>query len=567
MARIILQMGSLGDDDYDTITLEVAESISNVINTSFSGETIIPTLDAERRFLIDSGSTQTYTFEFSRKNPTSSSEMTNAEYIQKLVGFINRWQVNTNGCVVSIIPDSGDSYEIASESFNAYISTLTYSYSKGVPDLITGSIRLTAGSLYGTQTTSTVVPSDEMSVMISNSEGTAWYFLMNRSFNCIDEYTLYGGPNQPFEYIELKIPRRRLESFAGPLIDNDDLIAGKNQLIVNAIGVGNFIITRCKLSDDVYTLSAYSYAEVFAGTLTTKIYSEVYTPMQIILDILNEGMQIGSISVNYSASRVISRFNESNNAWSGSVAFPEGSNAWYVMQVCALRMNCRIWFSENYVYLFDQTNSLIPPVGWDTYQTRPLSLFGLGTTDPSGGDDDPIYIYQNVLDTAELGDEGTSQLCTEVVVYYTDSSGSVQSVMANCNETALEYYGARNAKTLRIYEILNEDDALIIGQNYCEYLCEAQTSIGFSVRELDEDGWHRAFETTSGIRYIYDEMDELTVSSYSKVDRTTLAPQTLCQSTFTRQYPEGYTTYWYGILQNNDLTQTVSSILSSINNP
>ena len=85
----------------------------------------------------------------------------------------------------------------------------------------------------------------------------------------------------------------------------------------------------------------------------------------------------------------------------------------------------------------------------------------------------------------------------------------------------------------------------------------------FCGKELDDEGWHRMFEPTTGVRTITSEMDEITITPGTQ---SVIKPQMLTVSTFTRMYPEFCTEYWFGILQQNDLTQTVSQIQTAVNN-
>lgn len=539
-----------------TLDLGIVTSFQDQLKSSLT-TTGIPTMSSDRTFVIDTGTTESFTLSFYRKDPDGDG-MSNREWIETLQSLVDRWQMQTDGCTLYMIPDAGESAEIPSFSVNVYITSLSHTYNKGTPDLIEGQIRFIAGSVYGTYSDSPQIDAGDMTVMISDSTGSAWYYLMNTDFNCIESYKLYGGMNQPFEYIELTVPRRRMQSFASPLVLDDDIIAGKNQLIVNAVGRGSFIVTRCKLKDDTYTLTAYAYPEAFTGTVTKRRYTNTYSPYQIITDILREGVQIGNLSIIYTGSNFQSRYSIARDTWDGEVDFPTGSNAWYVMQVCALRLNCRIFFVEGVCYLWDCTQLFSS--GWDAYQTRPLSLYTESATGATG----PIYIYENVVDTAELGDEGTASLCTVCNVRYT-SGDEIVTLTCYCNASSLNYYGEKGGKTLTLTEIHNEDDARIIGETYCEYLCESQTSIGFAVKELTEDGWNRAFEPTSAFAEIRDEVDETVVTNRSKASGEAFT-QMLCQSTFQRSYPAGSSTYWYGIMQQTDLTQTVSSILSALNN-
>lgn len=538
---------------YGSVTLDLGtvENVSDGISVSTTVSKI-PTLPAERAFVMDMGSTESFQVSITRVHPhdfnDSSSDSTrwsNAKWLQAFEGTINRWQADTNGCTFSLIPDDESSDEQAEIIENVYVSSITDSYSSGTPDMLSATLKLAVGSLYGVGYNKATVANDDMRIMISNSDGTAWYYLMDRrlSYNCVSSYSIQGGMNQPFEYIEMKIPRRRLESFAPQLVQDNDIIAGKNQLMVNAVGIGNFIVTRCKLSKDTYTITGYAYSEAFKGSTTSRAYTDAYTPLDIVTDILKRGVTIGDQSIIFAGTAFVTNITESE--WSGTVSIPQGSNCWYVLQLCALRMGARIFFAENKAYLLDTgVSSGLDPQG-------DLDLFG---------DSD---LAQNVVGSASLGDEGTSTVCNVVTAIYSNGSESVNVTSDIENSTV--YYGEKGSKSLRMPEIQNAEDAVAVAQGYMKYLSDSQVSIGFTVKETDGMGWNRCFEVNASASSIQDEVDEIEITNVSNCNGTVM-PQLLTQSMFERTYPDGSTTYWFGVQQQSDLTQMVSQILTSINN-
>lgn len=520
---------------------------------SFSNTVIkMPTMPSRNTFVIDSGCKESVQLTFTHRS--GDDGVTNATWLTNIRQYVDRWQADTDGCLLNVVPDGDSDEEQAREAYNVYINDMTTTYDTTSPELVSVSLTLKVGSMYGKGygTQNPDIPMDEFYIMLSDSRGQNWFYLMNPDYTCVEEYSIFGGMNQPFEYIELTVPKRRLADFIPEMVVEDDIVAGKNQLIVNGVGSGNFIVTRCKLSDDTYRLTAYAYPEAFRGTPTTTTYTEVWTPMDIIQDILKTGVNIENISVAYSGDAVISHFERDNNRWSGAVEFPEGSNAWYVMQVCAYRLHCKIFFAEGLAYIIDPSLSEALD-----YSSTPLHLFS----------SDNVSVAQDILGLAELGDEGTSALCTKVGIGYTDGD-EVKIQVAPGYLNSVEYYGERGYKEIRIPEIKNSEDAGYIGLAYCDFLCDTQTSIGFKIRERTSKGWHRRFDVTSAFSEIHNEFDDIVVSNHPKsaTSESTRRYQILTQSTFERHYPDGYSEYWYGILQTNDLTQTVSQILTAIGN-
>ena len=89
---------------YGSVTLDLGtvENVSDGISVSTTVSKI-PTLPAERAFVMDMGSTESFQVSITRVHPPdfndSSSDSTrwsNAKWLQAFEGTINRWQADTN---------------------------------------------------------------------------------------------------------------------------------------------------------------------------------------------------------------------------------------------------------------------------------------------------------------------------------------------------------------------------------------------------------------------------------------------------------------------------------------
>lgn len=551
------------------LDLGIVESISDRItikNTAVK----MPTLKAEDVFILDTGGTETYTVSSIRVNPinandssSDSTRWTNKKWLQQLSSAIDQWQADHDGYAFTMTPPFDSQEEQPSISANVYISSITYTYSGGVPEKVSVSIGLSVGSMYGNYSSSATKATGDMVIMLSDSSGSNWYYLLSNKndMNCIKSYTLTGGINQPFEYIQLKIPRRRLLAYAEDLVDNDDIVAGKNHLLVNAMGSGRFLVTRCKLSNDVYTITAYAYAEAIRGATTARPYTNDYTPLAIIRDILRRGVSVGDYTINFSDTgddtakhTLIARVDDEVE-WVGSVSFPAGTNAWYVLQVCALRLGAKVFFSEGKAYVIDTS------LDSGTTNYGSITVYG---------DSAPDYASTfNTVDEVELGDEGTAIICNVLNVVYNNGNDTYESksdyIAHPWLRNSVQYYGEKGERTIRIPEVTNLSDIQWIALNYMKYVFETQTSISFEVKEMNANGWNRAYPPDSRASEIIDSADDITVNN--KANSTgNVHYQLLTQSTFQRNYPDGTSTYKFGALESADLTQTVSQIWNAINN-
>lgn len=564
-----------------TIDLGIITSISRSYSKSVSTTPLV-SLPMEQAFPLESSSQMTLSISFSRESDS------NASWYNSLTQAMNRWQCKTDGFTLTYTADSDNPY-VPSMTVNGYIKSLTRSYSSEGPRLITGSIEFHVGTMY-CSTSTTPYGADgraqsDFAIFIYDNDDNPCCILGTSDdgseINCVSSYTLYGGLEQPFEYIQIKIPKKKLAQVAPTLTEEYGIVAGKTTLQLYAVGTCNMTVTKCKLSGNTYTITAYSNAEKIRGY--TLSGGARYTPSFWIRYILTSG-QFG---VTYTeGSTLIMHFNDDIST---TIQFSEGTNVWYILQVCAMLLGAKVFFSGNNAYVVDYRladgGSVISDVGT-------IDLYGSSEYEAM------------VTDTVDLGDEGTDTIINKQIIKYSTSisedgsvtSTDVQSVTCS-DDASISTFGEMSGNAITIAEMFSatvevtssdeedeeedtsaEDAASELlnlaetwGNNYVSYRSEPQQSISFSLKEMveynGEPYWREYFSPCSRATSIIDSVDEVTVTNNSVVD-SSRSPvyQRLLLSNYERTYPEGITTYTWGVMQTVDLSTSTSTILGTINN-
>ena len=167
--RIIFRFAIDGIIAEQSVDIGKIQNITN--NYTISKQSAgMPTQPAQNTFVMDTGVTRTYTFEFLRilpDNPVdtlgtvSDGEYTEADSKKWSNGFwiyilkrflVNRWQMETDGCQIQYLSLSVAPNEDESEFYptlartNAYINKFTPSQSVGNVQSLSGTISFTIGA-------------------------------------------------------------------------------------------------------------------------------------------------------------------------------------------------------------------------------------------------------------------------------------------------------------------------------------------------------------------------------------------------------------------------------------
>ena len=561
--------------------------------------TVVPlvSMPMEDTFAVDNRSMKTISIEFKRKQP--SSGMTNAQWVQAMESAMNRWQCRSDGFLMTYTPASDNPYN-AEFSERGYIKSFTHQCSAGEPLVVKGRLEFHVGTMYCSNSIPSshddyTIAQDQFTVVMTDAYGAQPYFLLNEAngVNCIESYTLSGGPQNPFEYLTMVVPRNRLAEVAPALVEEGGIVAGMNRIEINAVGKSSMTVTKCKLSNNRYTITAYCNADRLRGcTFTQDVTLSAEDMVRYIL-----GNRGGTpFQVAYTGDSLVLKANPPDI---GDITIAEGTNAWYALQVAAMCMGCMVFFTNNKAYVIDYRSV---GSGTDMEDVGNLDLF------PTSG---------NVSFTAgsvSLGDEGRDTVVNSIVLraIKTEKDGNgdpvivdeggkqtvstaVGNVPVKRENSIAEFYeqsgGIIYVETLKeLEEVLGEVEeppegeepqeppvlqeeclqASTFGNNYLDYRAEPQQSIEFTAKEMHSvrnsaPEWNPQFLPVAWATTIYDSADEVTITNMSDITTDRL-PQKLFLSSYERNYPEGTTTYAWGVLANIDLSSSTSQIMSSLGN-
>ena len=242
------------------------------------------------------------------------------------------------------------------------------------------------------------------------------------------------------------------------------------------------------------------------------------------------------------------------------LTFKKGTNIWYILQVCALYVGCKVFFAHNNAYCIDcrsttiTTGSSGPLVDYED-----ILLYDLDPSEP---------IYGRTTGSVNLGDEGIDTVINTQVIECVNSSGKRVTYSNKTDEKTV-----RAGNTLYINTLIQGGDyhqAEKLASNVVSYREEPQQSVSFTLKELQDVGgamgWAPFFLPNARATSITPLVDDFTITNKSVKPGGGRKPQKLLLSQYERHYPEGTTTYTFGIISNVDLAVSTSQIVSNQSN-
>ena len=595
---------------YPQILSDVITSVNDNVSTSVL-RTPIVTFKADQAFAYDTGTTSSLSFSIVRNNPsepndlpgnTDSRTWSNKRFEEEFVKYIDRWQAETDGCQLVFEPFTTGQRKIAE---NVYLSSVSITSNKGIAETLYISLDVDVGTM-----TAQVKPVIEESkvygytdpvywkdsvITITSSDGIDYYPIylgVENQWNCVTSYVVKCGPEQAFPSLVLNISKKNLSAIAPDLVD--DIIAGKNRVVVYGIGKGEYIVTKAYSSGQNYKVTAYSIYEQYRASTINENFTfgsepgvSYKTPIDVIFKILTDqstyGVDIARIFFNQDD--IIYCYRPENNTWVDSGTFSASQDAWYVLNVCALRLGCKIWFADGKAYVVDTSIENPRSEGVAACSTNfsfcdfdrlYLNRDGFYPLNPTIQE---INFMQSVCGDTELGDEGANVLknltlvkCNSGDYVYTEvgADGLVDASRAKFGVKKSEY---------SIIEI-GVHDAKAVASNVDRRYCDSEQSIGFRLSETHydepEEGevdpgryWQPYFPQLARVSEIYDYSKDLVISNKPNFTGAGVPQRMrnkLTLSTAEYHFPEGYTEYWFGIMAQSDLTQGTSIINNIVYN-
>lgn len=469
------------------------------------------------------------------------------------------------------------------------------------------------------------IASDAFTLSMSDNTGRNFFRLMgtittkdadgkdvSRYYNCITSLSVTGGPEDPFEHLQVVIPKRRLRYVAAALAEKDGIIAGVTRIQLGCMGRGMFTVSKVRYSGRRLTITAYCDAERFRGcTAGTGGYTG--TPRSIIKKIFDDRGSYGAL---FGRTSIEGEDAHKQYESQESLTFDEDANVWYILQVCAMLMRCRIWFADDTMYVRDCTLSYVngiqtPYVDGEQVAPETVDLYPTDTKDPMWG---------RVLDDVQLGDEGSDTITNSVTIRCLlgtvtdngiesggneddddDSSDDENSIESGTESSGYSddaeytvtmgvagpfYEGGGKRDESESIRLFGEHEATLsipelrrgvfsnasggqsakeFARNWIEYLREPSQSVEFTLKEIQPDGtWLPYFDEPSMASLIKDDADEIYLTNASVEDDSKTMPQKLMLSSHERHWPNCTTTYIFGQMQSISLSDSTSRITSAL---
>lgn len=387
------------------------------IGMSFSKNTsVVPivTKSAEDAFPLDNGVTKTYTFNGSRKQPSTISDVGNGIYpnskpeneiraeqaawscetwFTKAMGLVDRWQMKTDGCWFKFVPEDDNPYISIGSSgiIHGYIGSIEITYNREYNELLTFYLSVTIGTMH-------VIADDDVAdppmfdylenapakeyvttgatprrvagsyITISSSDRNNTYMIGNLNDTraaAVESYTLTGGPSEPFEHIEMTCSVNRLKSVAPALVKgmtewvgpsessnmSTDLIGKKNLISVHAVGTSTFVLTNSVKPDSSTTkVKLRGYCQAYAYKDASFKIDTTPGTPYEVIDMILSDAQYGPL---FTQNRRIMNFDPEQRGSGATIQFKKGQNIWYALQVCSTILGCKIFFANDKAYLID----------------------------------------------------------------------------------------------------------------------------------------------------------------------------------------------------------------------
>ena len=614
---LTLSCTGLRDVVFDTIP-----AINEQISASITRVPIV-TFRADQAFAFDAGTTSNLSFTIIRTqkpdaddDTTDSRLWTNAKFEEMLVKYIDRWQAETDGCTLEFVPmvesqrafvnNSSKAYAIHE---NVYLSNLTIRYDKGIPETLYINFNANIGTMTAQLTPSIInnapakgyldkIYEKDAIVTMTSSDGANYYVLyfgLQTEWSCVSSYSVKCGPEQPFPVLTLNLSKKNLSAVAPNLVE--DIIPGKNRIFVEGIGEGEYIVTKTSSSGQNYKIVAYSIYEQYRATPVGNNYTmgqastTMYkTPFDVIIRILTDATVygVGGNRIYFPLEKIIYCFKSNNNKWETTLmSISSATDTWYVLNMCALRLGCKIWFVKDRAYVVDTSvpaNLSGTTHSADfTFQTIADLYVNMDLYEPETPTQGQLDFAMSVCGETELGDEGSDVLKNYTIVSYGGSGNVAVGTLDDQNPTvdvslvrqSRNHFGQRKEE-YTIREINTKIDADVIADLTNERYCDSEQSIGFKLAEMHYDDvdahsgkyWQPYFSQLARVGTIYDYSKDLVISNkpnFSGSGHSTL-PNKLTLSTVEYFYPQGYAEYWFGIICPVDLTQNTSVINNIVYN-
>ena len=541
------------------VNLGTVTSITNSVTKRGSAYPIV-SQGVQNSFPIENGNSQSYTISFTHYNGQNGE--TNAVWMKKMMDMMDRWQARTDGFMLTYTPESA---YMDTRTVGGYIKTMSIPYGNDYNEVLSGRIEFAVGMMHVNNISA---PSDaesysDMYILMSDANRANWFLLSHGGgadkYSCVESVNIHAGPETPFEWAEIVIPRKKLMEQIPDLASS--LVDGQNLLYLNVMGKHNMFAQSIDSSGDSIKITAFCMAQRYKSATLT--YNTTDTPLNIIRSILADS----SLGLSFGPDNILMRYDSALNTSAGDVTMPRGTLIYRALQICARLLRCRLFFADDCAYIIDYTVSASASLAGnaEVYGAGDLILrrgkklgarcVGRSSCDDQGGLD-PVrntctikYLVRTVED--------------ETVTESTESQTVTDSESVAALDRTLDY------GTVALPE-LNINQAKQFAQHLLYYIREPQRSMTFKLKEAyGESGkwekkWKSFFTTCAMASSITDSYNSEHVDNESVVSEGK-AYHKLILSQYTRSFPEGTCEYTFGLIASTQLSDNLSQTNNALN--
>ena len=568
----------------------------------------------------------------------SSKRWSNNKWYREMTSAVDRWQTKTDGFRFMYIPDqNGDymdnPYIPAYNYVNGYVKSLRRTYKAGDPTVIYCTMEFHVGTIHldtnnGIESlfefsyiASPAAPYVEMYAKDELATNRIMLHSVNKEelsseesfLDTSSDFTLSGGPNQPFECLEFTVSRYHLQRAGsigeralseGMIVDLKAFLeqygeAEHNTNSDETVGIKYDIPDREKLESKKFIIRSASRSSIGRGlnkykvqaycresALTTDVTAveivnqDVWMIMRGVLEgqysniaIFQSGIQKGYIRQN-----VVPVESEDTAEFGIKISVGKGVKLWSLMKACANLMHAKVFFADGHMYVVDYSLVVNPEEGY-LESTAPLEDIGDVALDSAqyrgrmnGMASDKTSVYSEYM-------------CNYTVLGLT--AEEIADKMLNDKESigrwdSISVYGSFDSSMSLDAGIKLDAKGYEAYRKYLlDYFGYPQTPIQFTLKELYTMGggtgyWRVTFPPASFARHIKDSItgfdntcqprvDPVIVQSEDKStievaykESKTIRPSTLMLSSYKRDMWSCCTEYTFGEIEETSLSRALN---------
>jgi hypothetical protein len=291
------------------------------------------------------------------------------------------------------------------------------------------------------------------------------------AIDAVESVTLTGGPQNPFEKIQVVTSYKRLTAAYGEISvdgwfsDGDGLTLkpGESQIRYAGAGLGRYTCTAYQVKDSTISLEGHAEAAVLASCVTSGVIA-ANGPFRLVSDMI--GTSKYGLTTPFDNDTVIS--NVDTDLYSEEyIKIAAGQNVWTVLQYLAYMLHARIFFTGRYAYLInystlftvDETSNTTDP-NWRFNRLIIRDILDKGQSILAGeGGIDPLSDMSNI--SLECHNTNPRSRISSRINGTVDSPRSSEQNVTNAVEVT--YIEGGSTKTIGVARYVDNEDNSVYG--------------------------------------------------------------------------------------------------------